>query len=159
MLDSLSHLLSASESLTSDHQNCVIASRFSSWHNFFSCYFNHLTHSVTITHSLTLCLLKSADRLVESTALNDRLQLNVWVFGIAYLNIAFSQMALTQFCLHVLYMWKGSDDDQVDARLPQDFRRLPQNLRVFKVQQLAEREVSVVHGMLQLSHPEHLGTA
>ena len=54
------------------------------------------------------CLLKSADRLVKSTVLN-RLQLDVWdlwVFGIAYLNIALFEMALTQFCLHVLHMWK-----------------------------------------------------
>jgi hypothetical protein len=39
------------------------------------------------------------------------------VFGIAYLNIALFDMALRQFCLHVLHMWK--DNDQVDARLRQ----------------------------------------
>jgi hypothetical protein len=39
------------------------------------------------------------------------------VFGIAYLNIALFNMALRQFCLHVLHMWK--DNDQVDARLRQ----------------------------------------
>jgi hypothetical protein len=30
--------------------------------------------------------------------------LDGWVFGIAYLNIALFEMALTQFCLHVLNM-------------------------------------------------------
>ncbi len=56
------------------------------------------------------------------------LQFDVWVFGIAYLNIALFDMALRQFCLHVLHMWK--DLDQVDARLPQGLRHLPQGVRV-----------------------------
>ena len=59
----------------------------------------------------------------------NRLQFDVWVFGIAFLNIALFDMALRQFCLHVLHiMWK--DNDQVDAQLPQGLRRLPQGLRV-----------------------------
>jgi hypothetical protein len=48
-------------------------------------------------------LLKSTDRLVKSTALNS-LQFDVWVFGIAYLNIGLFEMALTQFSLHVLHI-------------------------------------------------------
>jgi hypothetical protein len=63
----------------------------------------------------------------SSRALN-RLQFNVWIFGIAFLNIALLDMALRQFCLHVLHMWK--DNDQVDAHLPQGLRRRPQGLRV-----------------------------
>jgi hypothetical protein len=46
----------------------------------------------------------------DSTTLN-RLQFDVWGFGIAYLKIALFEMALIQFFLYVLYMWK--DDDQV----------------------------------------------
>jgi hypothetical protein len=63
----------------------------------------------------------------DSTTLN-RLQFDVWVFGIAFLKIALFEMALTQFGLHVLHMWK--DEDQVHARLLQGLRRLPQGLRV-----------------------------
>jgi len=40
----------------------------------------------------------------SSRALN-RLQFDVWVFGIAFLNIALFDMALRQFCLHVRHMW------------------------------------------------------
>jgi hypothetical protein len=63
----------------------------------------------------------------SSRALN-RLQFNVWIFGIAFLNMALFDMALRQFCLHVLHMWK--DNNQVDAHLPQGLRSLPQGLRV-----------------------------
>jgi hypothetical protein len=70
---------------------------------------------------------KSADRLVKSTALK-RLLFDVWVFGIAYLNIALFEMALTQFCLHVLHTWK--EDDQVGGSLPPGLHRLPQGLHV-----------------------------
>jgi hypothetical protein len=39
----------------------------------------------------------------NSRALN-RLQFDVWVFGIAFLNMALFDMALRQFCLHVLHV-------------------------------------------------------
>jgi hypothetical protein len=95
---------------------------------------------------ITCSLLLWSALSVDSTELNC-LQFDVWVFGIAYLNIALLEMALTQFCLHVLHMWK--DNNQVDASLPQGLRHLPQGLRVLQVQWLAEHEVhdSVVHGM------------
>jgi hypothetical protein len=56
--------------------------------------------------------LKFAYRLVKSTESNC-LQFVIWVFGIAYLNIALFEMALEHFCLHVLHMWE--DDNQVDG--------------------------------------------
>jgi hypothetical protein len=71
-------------------------------------------------------LLRSA--LSGSSRELNSLQFDVWVFGIAFLNIALFDMALRQFCLHVLHMWK--DNDRVDAHLPQGLRRLPQGLRV-----------------------------
>jgi hypothetical protein len=60
--------------------------------------------------------------------MSGSLALHVWVFGIAYLKIALFEMALIQKILYMLYMWK--DDDQVDARLPQGLRHLPQGLCV-----------------------------
>jgi hypothetical protein len=57
-----------------------------------------------ITYSLLLRFTLSG----SSRALN-RLQFDVWVFGIAFLNIALFDMALRQFCLHVLHMWKDND--------------------------------------------------
>jgi hypothetical protein len=79
-----------------------------------------LSESTVFMRRITCSLLRSALS-GDSTALN-RLQFDVLVFGIAYLNIALFEMALTQFVLHVLHMWK--DDDQVDARLPQGLRVL-----------------------------------
>jgi hypothetical protein len=63
---------------------------------------------------------------------SNRLQFDVWIFGIAFLNIALFEMALRRFCLHVQHMWK--DYDQVDASLPQGLRRLPQGLCLLQVQ-------------------------
>jgi hypothetical protein len=79
---------------------------------------------------ITCSLLLRSDLSGDSTTFN-RLQFDVWVFGIAYPKIALFETALTQFFLHVLHMWK--DDDQVDACLPQDLCRLPQGLRVLYV--------------------------
>jgi hypothetical protein len=79
---------------------------------------------------ITCSLLLRSDLSGDSTTLN-RLQFDVWVFGIAYLKIALFETALTQLFLHVLHMWK--DDDQVDAHLPQGLCCLPQGLRVLYV--------------------------
>jgi hypothetical protein len=45
-------------------------------------------------------------------------------------------MALTQFCLHVLHMWK--DNYQVYGRLPQGLRHLPQGLLGYVFSKLSE---------------------
>ena len=74
------------------------------------------------------CFLLLRSHLSGDSTLLNRLQFDVWVFGIAYLKIALFEMALIQKNLYMLYMWK--DDDQVDARLPQGLRHLPQGLRV-----------------------------
>ena len=89
------------------------------------------SESTAFIQRITCSLLLRSALSGSSRALN-RLQFDVWVFGIAYLNIALVDMALRQFFLHVLHMWK--DNDQVDACLPQGLSRLPQGLRVLQVQ-------------------------
>jgi hypothetical protein len=44
----------------------------------------------------------------------------VWVSVIACLNIALFEMALTQFCLHVLHMW---EDDDIPLFTEETFKR------------------------------------
>jgi hypothetical protein len=85
------------------------------------------SESTAFIQRITCSLLLLSALSGNSRTLNH-LQFDAWVFGIAYLNIALFEMALRQFCLHVLHMWK--DNDQVDARLPQGLRHLPQGLRV-----------------------------
>jgi hypothetical protein len=75
--------------------------------------------------SVKICLQAGQMKKGESPAIQC---LGLWHCKFAL----FFEMALTQFCLHVLHMWK--DDNQVDGRLPEGLCRLPEGLRVFQVQ-------------------------
>jgi hypothetical protein len=146
---------------------CIISSFVSSTDAMTGQQAGQLSESTAFMRRITCSLLLRSDLFGNSTTLN-RLQFDVWVFGIAYMKIALFEMALTQFFLHVLHIWK--DNDQVDARLPQGLRRLPQGLPyVFSkysgwqsMKSMTVSSMESVSGSVtqrQRSHPEHLSTA